>query len=108
MRKTILSLLLLLTIFSGCGNEQKAVDRIPEVSEIAIVERTEEVISEVTEGDFIYRLIADKKEYKVGEPYHIYAELEYIGDKEQETIYHAASPFYFTLTEKKSAVPISS
>ncbi|MBO8171515.1 MAG: hypothetical protein H0Z33_06480 [Bacillaceae bacterium] len=55
---------------------------------------------EVTEGDFTYRLVTEKKEYQQGEPVRIYAELVYTGDREEITIYHAASPFYFPMVEK--------
>lgn len=56
--------------------------------------------SETTEGDFIYRLSTEKGEYRENESVKIYAELEYIGDEEKITIYHAASPFYFPMVEK--------
>ncbi|WP_314000845.1 hypothetical protein [uncultured Paenibacillus sp.] len=56
--------------------------------------------AEVTERDFVYRLVSDKKEYVEGEPVLIYAELEYVGDKDSVTIYHASSPFYFPIVEK--------
>jgi hypothetical protein len=56
--------------------------------------------AEVTEDDFIYRLVSEKDEYNAKEPVSIYAELEYIGNKESVTIYHAASPFHFPMYEK--------
>ncbi|WP_186328386.1 hypothetical protein [Paenibacillus sp. 32O-W] len=55
---------------------------------------------EVKEGDFVYRLVTEKSEYRGEEPVVLYAELEYVGDKKEVTIYHAASPFYFPMTEK--------
>ena len=54
---------------------------------------------EVTEGDFIYRLVTEKAEYAENEPIKIYAELEYIGSKEEIEIGHAASPFHFPMLE---------
>lgn len=57
-------------------------------------------MDEVTEGDFIYRLVTEKGEYLDNESVRIYAELEYIGHNEEVTIYHAASPFYFPMVEK--------
>jgi hypothetical protein len=55
--------------------------------------------AEVTEGDFVYRIFSEKEKYKIGEQIKVYAELEYIGDKEEITIFHAASPFIFNLKE---------
>ncbi|MFC9542134.1 hypothetical protein ACFTQ7_19990 [Lysinibacillus sp. NPDC056959] len=55
--------------------------------------------AEVTEGDFVYRLVTEKAEYGENEPLKIYAELEYIGDKKEVKISHAASPFYFPMVE---------
>ncbi|MDX1806422.1 MAG: hypothetical protein R3267_05320 [Paenisporosarcina sp.] len=55
---------------------------------------------EITEGDFIYRLVSEKEEYVENGPVKLYAELEYIGEKEKIEISHAASPFYFLVVEK--------
>jgi uncharacterized protein YcfL len=55
---------------------------------------------EVSQGDFIYRIVTEKREYLKNEKVKIYAELEYIGDKDEVTIYHAASPFSFPMVEK--------
>jgi hypothetical protein len=59
-----------------------------------------EVINEVTEGDFVYRLFSEREEYGEYESVSIYAELEYIGNKKKVTISHAGSPFYFPISEK--------
>ncbi|MFC5650675.1 hypothetical protein ACFPYJ_16395 [Paenibacillus solisilvae] len=56
--------------------------------------------AEAVQGDFIYRLVTEKAEYRETEAVKIYGELEYMGDKESVTIFHAASPFYFPITEK--------
>lgn len=55
---------------------------------------------EVTDGDFVYRLVTEKAQYDKDEDVILYAELEYIGDDESIKIYHAASPFYFNIYEK--------
>ena len=55
---------------------------------------------EITDGDFIYRLVSEKEEYVENGPVKLYAELVYIGDKEKIEISHAASPFYFPMVEK--------
>ncbi|MED4534259.1 hypothetical protein ABET51_10720 [Metabacillus fastidiosus] len=62
---------------------------------------------EVTEGDFIYRLISEKGEYAENRPVKLYAELEYIGDKEKVEIFHAASPFSFPMLEKTRGYEIN-
>lgn len=54
---------------------------------------------EVKEGDFVYRLYSEKKQYKEFEDFAVYAELTYVGDKDSIFIYHAASPFYFPIEE---------
>ncbi|MET3196495.1 hypothetical protein [Bacillus sp. OAE603] len=56
--------------------------------------------SEVRVKDFIYRIVSEKQEYANDEKVKIYLELEYVGNEEQVTIYHAESPFYFNLKEK--------
>jgi hypothetical protein len=55
---------------------------------------------EITEGDFIYRLVSEKEEYVENGQVKLYAELEYIGEEEKIEISHAASPFYFPMIEK--------
>ena len=59
-----------------------------------------ETRKEITEGDFIYRLVSEKDDYVENEPVKLYAELEYIGEMEKIEIFHAASPFYFPMVEK--------
>ncbi|RBW68845.1 hypothetical protein DS031_14890 [Bacillus taeanensis] len=62
--------------------------------------KEERVKAEVTEGDFVYRLVSEKEIYQDSEDVKLYAELEYVGDQEEIKIYHAASPFYFPIVEK--------
>ncbi|WP_202079055.1 hypothetical protein [Caldalkalibacillus salinus] len=62
--------------------------------------KVEETRVEVTQGDFIYRLVTEKAAYKEGENINLYAELEYVGDQDEVVISHAASPFYFPMYEK--------
>lgn len=56
--------------------------------------------AEIMKDDFIYRLFTEKGTYQKREDVKLYAELEYIGELDSITIYHAASPFYFDITEK--------
>lgn len=64
------------------------------------------IMAEVTEGDFIYRLVTDQEQYLANEPVRIYAELEYKGKNKEITIYHAASPFSFPMYEKTRSYSI--
>lgn len=62
--------------------------------------------STVKVKDFIYRIVSENKEYADNEKIKIYAELEYVGNEDQVTIYHAASPFYFDIEEKTRSYDI--
>ncbi|WP_332632397.1 hypothetical protein [Halalkalibacter flavus] len=95
MRKVmILVFLLLVTIISACSVQNDV-----RKSELAEYEVTN-THAELEEGNFIYRLVTVRGEYNQGDRVTIYAELEYIGEKEEVTIYHAASPFHFPMVEK--------
>ena len=88
----ILSLMFLSMSLFGCQqNNDKKVGNATHNTENL------EMKAEVTEGDFVGE----------DEPIKIYAELEYIGDKEEVTISHAASPFYFPMVETTRNYEIS-
>ncbi|WP_053178221.1 DUF4362 domain-containing protein [Peribacillus loiseleuriae] len=90
----ILSFMFLSIGLFGCQrNNDEKVDNAPSITENL------ETKAEVTEGEFVYRLVTEKAEYGEDEPMKIYAELEYIGDKEEIEISHAASPFHFPMVE---------
>ena len=55
--------------------------------------------SEVIERGFVYRLYTTEGFYNEGDKVNITAELEYVGELEEVTISHAASPFYFPMHE---------
>ena len=78
----------------GCqqNNNEKVANELPPIQPL-------ETKAEVTEEDFVYRLVTEKSEYSKGEPIMIYAELEYTGENEEIEIFHSASPFYFPMTE---------
>lgn len=61
---------------------------------------------EITDSDFIFRLVTEKAEYKLGEDVNLYAEIEYVGEQRSIKIYHAASPFYFDLHETTRNIQI--
>lgn len=103
MRKTLLCIGILLSLFvSGCGIKNDSSDITSKVDSYDVV-RTK---AEVQEGDFIYRLISQREEYSDNKSVEVYGELEYVGTKEEITIYHAASPFYFPMEEKVRGIKI--
>lgn len=63
--------------------------------------------AEVAAGDFVYRLVSEKSVYIEGEKVEVYAELEYVGDKSEIKIAHAASPFLFPMKEKTRGYDLS-
>ena len=90
----ILSFMFLMVVLFGCQqNKDDQVDNTPSTTESL------ETKAEVTEGEFVYRLVTEKAEYRENEPVKVYAELEYIGNQEEITIAHAASPFHFPMVE---------
>lgn len=81
-------------LLAGCSGDSK-LDEQNVVKEPSIVSK-----AEVSEGDFVYRLLSEKSEYSEGEKVEVYAELEYVGDEPEIKIAHAASPFSFPMKEK--------
>lgn len=55
--------------------------------------------AEMTDGDFVYRLVSEKERYEQGDQVRLYGELEYVGDRDEITIGHSASAFYFPMKE---------
>lgn len=96
--KKILIVLALTTLSSialfGCQKTEQVKDekQLPKPDE-------ENTISEVIEGDFIYRLVSEKDHFDEGEDVKIYAELEYLGQEDEVEISHGSSPFLFPMTE---------
>ena len=86
---------------SGCGTINE--DAILAELENYDVQRVKD---EVTAGDFVYRLFTEKEEYSSSKDVHMYAELEYIGENDEITIFHAVSPFYFPIEEKIRGIQI--
>jgi hypothetical protein len=85
-----------LLLLSSCSSTQDVDNNSTRVKKSEVLNTS----VEVSEDDFIYRILTVKKEYHKNEKVKIYAELEYIGDKDEVTIYHAASPFSFPMVEK--------
>ena len=97
MRKLIQIIFIMLALLlTSCTSKSESDNIVAKLDNYEVLNTKDEV----TEGDFIYRLVTEKAEYLDNESVRIYAELEYIGDNEEITIYHAASPFYFPMVEK--------
>ncbi|GKV63937.1 MULTISPECIES: hypothetical protein [Sporosarcina] len=96
MKKSRLLISLILVLFSllGCQQNEQTEEKqgTPLLGEVTNQ-------AEVTEDDFVYRLVSEKQQYQVSEPIKLYAELEYTGDQDEVEITHATSPFYFPITE---------
>ncbi|WP_338448056.1 hypothetical protein R4Z09_17625 [Niallia oryzisoli] len=105
MRKWLLFIwiLALFVFVSGCGTEGKSSNHPEkELDHYDVVNMK----AEVQEGDFIYRLVSEQKEYLDGQSVILYGELEYVGDQSEMTIQHATSPFYFPIEEKIRGIDI--
>lgn len=55
---------------------------------------------EIQEGDFVLRIESEKSSYRTDEEINLQAMLKYVGNKPSENIYHAASPFYLSVTNR--------
>lgn len=53
----------------------------------------------VSTNDFLYQLEVANTQIQAGEPFELFASLTYTGDQDSITIVHAASPFYYDMTE---------
>ncbi|WP_096200728.1 hypothetical protein [Bacillus sp. FJAT-45350] len=96
MRRMILLVSFVTFVLASCGLGENRENGTSGTDDYVVANSS----SETVEGDFVYRLVSEEEEYLQREEVKIYAELEYIGDKEEITIYHAASPFYFPMKEK--------
>ncbi|UVI33067.1 hypothetical protein [Paenibacillus spongiae] len=93
----LLGFMSILIFITGCGSKEKQESEDPGTVKVDILNKQNAVTAD---GDFIYRLVTEKAEYSLGETVKIYAELEYIGEQDSITIYHAASPFSFPIEER--------
>lgn len=90
--KKIICFLALIFILASCGTTNEDLD---EKSYSAYPHE-----AEAAADDFVYRLTTEKDVYDEFGDTAIFAELTYVGEKESIDIYHAASPFYFSLEER--------
>jgi len=98
-----ISILAFFVIGSGCGTEGKSSKDVAGELDQYDVQNPN---AEVKEGDFVYRLVSEQKVYPNGQSVTLYGELEYIGNEQEITIQHAASPFYFPIEEKIRGIDI--
>lgn len=99
MKKIYAMAIVILCLMTGCTSNENLTDLNKDTSKNLDSSKAESIIAEVIEGDFIYRLVSETDVYASGEEVYVYAELEYIGDKNKITISHAASPFLFPMRE---------
>lgn len=55
--------------------------------------------AEVKQGDFVLQLVSGQESYAPGESVELKLRLKYTGSQEKVSIGHAASPFFFLITE---------
>lgn len=81
-------------MITGCGSAEKIDSK--ELEKIVV----QKSVDETMQDDFIFRLVSEKEQYKVGEDVKLYGEIFYKGDKEEITIYHSSSAISFNVIEK--------
>lgn len=96
--KRLIMLLLTMSAFilTSCTSNEETKKKESLLDEYKVINTH----SEVRVRDFIYRIVSEKQEYEQNEKVKIYAELEYVGNVDKITIYHASSPFYFNVEER--------
>ncbi|ACX63120.1 hypothetical protein GYMC10_0820 [Paenibacillus sp. Y412MC10] len=96
MRRYLYMGFILMLMLTGCAKQelQGADPTGPSLNKAARGSQ-----AEITDGDFVYRLVSEKEEYEQGDQVQVYGELEYIGKEDEITIGHAASAFYFPMKE---------
>jgi len=93
--KYFIALVTILILFvSACGSSNQISNSDLEEYEV------KKTIDENVQGDFIFRLVSEKKEYEVGNDVKLYGEITYTGEEEEVTIYHSSSAILFSLDEK--------
>ncbi len=96
MRKYLIAAAIVMLFITGCAQKGEPAPAKPEPASDQAARPSR---AEMKEGDFVYRLVSESERYGQGEKPKIYAELEYVGEQDEITIGHAASPFYFPMKE---------
>jgi hypothetical protein len=83
----------------GCGGSDHLVTVVNEVSVTAAAPNTDPVVRRVDDGTFRFELATDHGLYRPSDPIETVATVTYLGPHATETMWHAASPVYFTIEE---------
>lgn len=83
----------LLFILIGCTSSDSISQ--DEIDKYSVQQTSDNTVEE----DFIFRLVTEKGEYKVGEEINLHGELVYTGDKDAVTIAHSGTAIYFQMKE---------
>jgi hypothetical protein len=97
------AVLLLFTILTAGCQSSHTVDN-SDLEKIEVSQTSDETV----QGDFIFRIKSEKAEYKEDEDIELYGEIEYIGEKDEVTILHSSSAFFFPMREKIRGYEIGS
>lgn len=85
---------ILVLFISGCSSSSQISNSDLEEYDV------EKKIDESIQGDFVFRLVSDKKEYEAGDDVKLYGEITYVGDKDKVNIHHSSSAILFPMEEK--------
>lgn len=87
---------ILVLFISGCSSSNQISNRDLKEYEV------KKTIDENVQGDFVFRLVSEKKEYEYedGDDVKLYGEITYTGEKDEVTIHHSSSAILFSLEEK--------
>ena len=87
-------IIIVVFLITGCDSTEKIGSK--ELEKIDVQKSSDKTIQD----DFIFRLVSEKDQYKVGEDVKLYGEILYKGEKEEITIYHSSSAVSFNVIEK--------
>jgi hypothetical protein len=84
---------------AACGGAKHVIADTNEVSVTAAAPNADPVVRRVDDGTFRFELASDHGVYRARDPIATVATVTYLGPHPTETIWHAASPVYFTIEE---------
>src|SRR5699024_224840 len=98
IKKNILKLLLIISTIcilylSGCSFTENTIVNVDEYE-------VKNIVDEVVEGDFIFRLMTEKEQYKESEPISLIGEIIYTGEQDEIEIVHSSSAVLFNIFEE--------
>ena len=93
--KYFIAFIAILVLFiSGCSSSNQMSNSDLKEYEV------KKIIDEDVQGDFVFRLVSEKKEYEDGDDVKLYGEIIYTGEKDEVTIHHSSSAILFSLKEE--------